>query len=72
MNNLFKSLCYLVLLVLTSTLTAENAASQWTRFRGQNGQGIDKNATAPVTWDSTDYQWNITLPGVGNQSGHSF
>jgi outer membrane protein assembly factor BamB len=41
---------------------------RWTRFRGFNGQGIDANGRAPVTWDSSDFRWKITLPGTGNAS----
>jgi len=40
----------------------------WTRFRGSNGKGIDIVNSAPVTWDSSDYQWKIGLPGIGHSS----
>ncbi len=46
----------------------QDEPSQWTRFRGPNGQGIDTVNNAPVTWDSSDYLWKITLPGIGHSS----
>ena len=46
----------------------QSQTNQWTRFRGANGQGIDANGIAPVTWNPSDFRWKIKLPGIGNAS----
>ena len=61
----FFQLCILSLLIFISP---ESQAQDWTRFRGIQGGGIDTRFSAPVSWDSTDYLWNITIPGTGNAS----
>lgn len=63
-----KTIPYLSLLILFACFTSETATSQWTRFRGTDGSGIDSNGSAQTTWDSTDFRWKITLPGIGNAS----
>ncbi|MEN8229066.1 MAG: PQQ-binding-like beta-propeller repeat protein [Bacteroidota bacterium] len=55
-------------LLLISFSVSDTETFQWTRFRGSDGSGIDSNRSVPVTWDSTDYRWTITLPGKGNAS----
>jgi len=40
----------------------------WPRFRGFNGSGISDAATVPVQWMDTNYNWKVTLPGVGHSS----
>lgn len=61
-------LLYASLLWLISWSNSEHEKSQWTRFRGSDGSGIDSNESAPVTWDSADFRWRIPLPGKGNAS----
>lgn len=36
--------------------------------QGKRGQGIDSLRSAPVSWDSTSFLWDITLPGSSNAS----
>jgi len=61
-------LLYSFILFFTCCSTSETETSQWTRFRGSNGQGIDTNWSAPVIWESSDFQWKIKLPGKGHAS----
>jgi outer membrane protein assembly factor BamB len=63
-----KSFKYSLLLLLIGCSASVTETFQWTRFRGSNGQGIDKEGSVPVSWDSSDFQWKITLPGTGNAS----
>ena len=51
-------------LLAASLLAEEN----WTRFRGENGQGISAAKNIPTTWTEKDYNWKIELPGSGNSS----
>lgn len=59
---------------LLATITAcgfartETSAQSWTRFRGPNGSGISNATTIPVQWTDKDYNWKITLPGIGHGS----
>lgn len=68
MKNLYKYLLYAFLLLPITCLASENDTLQWTQFRGSDRMGIEAHASAPVTWDSSDYNWNITLPGIGHAS----
>ena len=43
-------------------------AQEWTRFRGPDGGGINDAATVPATWDASDVNWMVKLPGVGHSS----
>lgn len=47
---------------------AEEPSSGWTRFRGENGQGVTPECHVPLPWAASDVAWNISLPGVGNGS----
>jgi outer membrane protein assembly factor BamB len=51
---------------LLSTVSAH--AQQWTRFRGPNGTGVSDAKNIPVQWTERDYDWKITLPGMGHSS----
>jgi outer membrane protein assembly factor BamB len=42
------------------------SAQEWTRFRGPNGTGLSDAATVPATWTEKDYNWRVTLPGLGH------
>jgi outer membrane protein assembly factor BamB len=68
MKNLYNYLLYAFLLLPITCLASENDTLQWTQFRGSDRMGIDTHASAPVTWDSSDFTWNITLPGIGHAS----
>jgi len=57
-------LCALLLLGFVSSA----AAQEWTRFRGPDGCGISEAATIPVTWTSENYNWRVSLPGIGHSS----
>ena len=48
--------------------TEKSAATDWTRFRGPNGTGESEAATVPGMWTEKDYNWRVTLPGVGHSS----
>ena len=63
-----KILLYVSLLSLFGYSGPESETFQWTRFRGSGGQGIDTMWSAPVTWESSDFRWEITLPGKGHAS----
>jgi outer membrane protein assembly factor BamB len=56
------------LFISASSSAQDGETSQWTRFRGAGGLGLDMNSKVPVVWDSTAYDWNIELPGTGNSS----
>jgi outer membrane protein assembly factor BamB len=43
-------------------------AQEWTRFRGPNGTGESETTTIPSRWTPADYNWKLTLPGVGHSS----
>jgi len=62
------SLIYFFLFLLIGCSASKSETHQWTRFRGTDGRGIDSGGSVPVTWDSSDFQWSITLPGIGNAS----
>ena len=55
-------------LVLPASAGALAAEGDWSRFRGPNGTGISQATTIPVRWTEKDYNWKITLPGVGHSS----
>jgi outer membrane protein assembly factor BamB len=40
----------------------------WPRFRGTNGDGIGRDAFVPAAWTSADYNWRVSLAGVGHSS----
>ncbi len=68
MKKFYNYLLYTFLLLPITCWASETDTLQWTRFRGSDGMGIDAQGTAPLTWDSSDYKWNITLPGIGHAS----
>jgi outer membrane protein assembly factor BamB len=52
--------CILVLIVTTSTATAEN----WPSWRGPTSNGISTEQNVPTKWDtSTNVAWKVSLPG---------
>ena len=47
---------------LAACLTAN--AENWTRFRGENGQGISNEKNLPVKWSATEnVDWKTKIPG---------
>lgn len=46
------------------------AASDWPRFRGENGSGVSADAVAiPTEWsESKNLRWSVDLPGPGKSS----
>ncbi|MDA1230434.1 MAG: hypothetical protein O2856_06640, partial [Planctomycetota bacterium] len=56
---LFARLC-IVVLVFGSSLTN---ASEWTRFRGPNGAGVNEAAEIPVDWKEENILFRTKLPG---------
>lgn len=51
-------------LILTAPLSAED----WSRFRGNDGQGIAASSV-PTEWSSDDgLAWSVDLPGEGSSS----
>ena len=63
-------LAFLSAVILGSVVSAGAGAKegQWLRFRGPNGSGISNAATVPAKWTDKDYNWKVTLPGVGHSS----
>jgi len=68
MKIIYNYLLFALILLPITCLASENDSLQWTQFRGSDRMGIDEHARAPETWDSSDYNWNITLPGIGHAS----
>ncbi len=59
----------LLLLIFSFSATFAQT-NHWTRFRGYDGRGVDSNVSAkiPEVWDTIDYKWRTTLPGISNAS----
>ncbi|MCH8148406.1 MAG: PQQ-binding-like beta-propeller repeat protein, partial [Planctomycetes bacterium] len=51
-----------------SMAAAPAAGQEWTRFRGPNGSGISDAKTVPVSFEASDANWKIELPGIGHSS----
>jgi outer membrane protein assembly factor BamB len=52
--------------MVDSTQVAQG--SEWTRFRGPNGQGQSDATSIPIKWSEDDYRWKTPLPGSGHSS----
>jgi len=61
---------YSLFFLLIGCSTSETDPFHWTRFRGYNGQGVDSKGSAPVKWDSTEYQ-SFDLINNATQTYHS-
>jgi len=55
-----------ILLCFIASITA--SAQEWTRFRGPNGSGLSDAKTIPTQWSTTDFNWKVSLPGIGHSS----
>jgi len=58
----------LFLFLFLNCSAQEKGTNTWTRFRGTDGMGIDSKGSVPVSWDSLDFAWQTSLPGVGHSS----
>lgn len=54
--------------MLFVSIASAGADDNWPRFRGVNGSGTGDAAALPVQWAETDYNWRVTLPGIGHSS----
>jgi outer membrane protein assembly factor BamB len=55
--------------ILATVCTSIVSADEWSRFRGPNGQGqSDAASTIPISWTDKDYNWKVSLPGLGHSS----
>ena len=68
MKNLRLSFLLACLFLFLTCSAQEKGDNRWTRFRGSDGMGIDSEGKVPVSWDSTDFSWQTSLPGVGHAS----
>lgn len=55
-----------LLAVLSLTYSSMLQAENWSRFRGDNGNGISDLKGVPTSWSDGNYAWNVELPGVGH------
>lgn len=52
--------CFLIFSLSIKAVHGDN----WTRFRGENGQGISGEVNLPVQWSSTEnVHWKTSIPG---------
>lgn len=54
--------------IIVCAVAANGFAQEWTRFRGPNGTGISQAKTIPTVWTDKDFNWKVSLPGVGHSS----
>lgn len=47
---------------------APHPDGNWSRFRGPNGAGVNREATLPLEWKEQHFLWRTTLPGIGHSS----
>ncbi|MCP5556131.1 MAG: PQQ-binding-like beta-propeller repeat protein [Verrucomicrobiaceae bacterium] len=61
---------FLQRLFLLALLSAASPtfADNWTRFRGENGSGVNEIAKFPVQAGEADFAWKIDLPAIGHGS----
>lgn len=57
-----------ITLALFFSLLAEATDSQWNRFRGPNGSGVDSSSVLPVQWTESNLAWKTRIPGKGHGS----
>lgn len=58
------TIVWLALLAMGNLGSAEN----WPRFRGPNGSGVGEAKDVPTEWTLADFNWRVSLPGVGHSS----
>jgi outer membrane protein assembly factor BamB len=54
--------------VILGLAAQTNAADDWSRFRGANGNGVSANTTLPPAWKADQVTWRATLPARGHSS----
>ena len=59
--------CGLLLAVGCAAVVPTADGSEWTRFRGPNGQGVSADSV-PVEWSAESAKWTLELPGEGSSS----
>ncbi len=53
-------------LTLALCVCRSSTAENWTRFRGDNGQGVSTETNLPVSWSKTqNVRWKTAIPGEG-------
>lgn len=61
-----KSVAIPLSLILLFLVCRPAPAENWTRFRGDNGQGISSESNLPVEWSKTEnIRWKTAIPGEG-------
>lgn len=59
---------FLTTAVLLFAFVTPSSADDWTRFRGNDGQGMS-STTVPTEWDlDSNVAWSVDLPGAGSSS----
>ncbi|MCS7016772.1 MAG: PQQ-binding-like beta-propeller repeat protein [Gemmatales bacterium] len=59
----------LVIVLVTTKLTAEEKVGDWPQFRGPGSRGVSPATGLPVTWDEQkNVLWKTELPGPGTSS----
>ena len=59
----------LIVLSKTASKKKSSSAGNWTRFRGENGQGKISYSNIPLQWSETEnIRWKYKLPGPGASS----
>lgn len=61
-----KFLAFVVAALCAATIA--DAGSEWSRFRGPDGQGLAPDIEMPTEWSADDYEWVRPMPGVGHSS----
>ncbi len=56
------------LIAFSLFLCSHASGEDWTRFRGDNGQGISNEKNIPTKFGESDYQFKVKLKGSGNSS----
>jgi len=60
---------FLLSLILILCFALATNADNWPHWRGDQGNGVSKNATPPVEWSSTkNVRWKVRIPGRGSGS----
>lgn len=54
-----------LLFVFASFFSPGTEAQEWPRFRGADGTGLGTGESIPVSFDRSDYDWQVDLPGPG-------
>ncbi|MCE9561293.1 MAG: PQQ-like beta-propeller repeat protein [Planctomycetes bacterium] len=56
-------------IVIISSVVAEEPSTDWPRWRGPNADGVAKGRSLPIKWSKTENsRWSVKLPGWGTSS----